>query len=204
MSRCRVSRLNSLLMGDQKHSIRNRQGNLVDIHLRRDKRLTRTSRWERQPDGSLLLRIPYHLPKHQVGSLLEQVANHSEVTLTRRSRHNDTSLQQRAEEINKKHFDGKIRWTAIRWVSNMQIRLGSCTRGGPTDGEIRISDRIKTWPCWVIDYVIAHELMHRLHPNHSAQFWDELKIAFPLMERARGFITGIGFAAGHPLDEDGV
>lgn len=189
-------------MGDQKHTIRNRQGKQVDILLRRDKRLTRTSRWERQPDGSLLLRIPYRLPKHQIGALLEQVANRSEAILARRSPRNDASLQQRAEEINKKHFNGNIQWNGIRWVSNMQIRLGSCTRGGPTDGEIRISDRIKNWPSWVIDYVIAHELMHRLHPNHSSQFWNELKLAYPLTERARGFITGIGFAAGQPLDED--
>ena len=84
----------------------------------------------------------------------------------------------------------------------MQSRLGSCTRGGATDGHIRISSRIKDWPDWVIDYVIAHELLHRKHPNHSPTFWSELKHAFPLTERARGFIHGAGFAAGQPFEDD--
>jgi len=104
--------------------------------------------------------------------------------------------------INRKHFNGVLRWNSIRWVNNMQCRLASCTRGGNTDGEIRISARIKDWPGWVVDYVIAHELMHRRHPNHSQSFWDELSSAYPLTERARGFIHGMGFAAGQPLEDD--
>jgi predicted metal-dependent hydrolase len=84
----------------------------------------------------------------------------------------------------------------------MEFRLGSCTRGGATDGQIRISDKIKKWPDWVVDYVIAHELMHRRHPNHSDAFWSELRAAYPLTEQARGFIHGVGFAAGQLLEED--
>jgi hypothetical protein len=189
-------------MGDQRYKIQNSQGNLVTINLRRDKRLTKTSRWERMPDGSLLLRIPYRLPIRRVGALLEQVASQLDKSTTHRSHRNDADLHQRAELINKKHFDGKIQWNAIRWVSNMQSRLGSCTRGGPTDGQIRISDKIKDWPTWVVDYVIAHELLHRKHANHSDAFWYELRAAYPLTEQARGFINGVGFAAGQTFEDD--
>ena len=55
---------------------------------------------------------------------------------------------------------------------------------------------------WVVDYVIAHELLHRRHANHSAAFWDELKAAYPLAEQARGFIQGVSFASGRPLEDD--
>jgi hypothetical protein len=189
-------------MADQRYTIRDKRANLVQVNLRRDKRLTKTSRWERMPDGSLLLRIPYRLPKRRVGPLLEQIASQLDKTIALQTRRNDENLHQRAELINQRHFNGKIQWNAIRWVSNMQSRLGSCTRGGPTDGQIRISDKIKNWPDWVVDYVIAHELMHRKHPNHSAVFWAELKAAYPLTEKARGFIHGVGFAAGHPAEED--
>jgi predicted metal-dependent hydrolase len=106
--------------------------------------------------------------------------------------------------VNKKHFNGKIQWNAIRWVRNMQSRLGSCTRGGPTDGQIRISDKIKDWPEWVVDYVIAHELLHRKLPNHSAIFWNELRAAYPLTEQARGFIQGVSFASGRTFEDDPV
>jgi hypothetical protein len=84
----------------------------------------------------------------------------------------------------------------------MNSRLGSCTNGGSTDGHIRISDKIKGWPQWVIDYVIAHELVHRLHADHSKSFWKTLMEAYPKTERARGFIQGVGFTDGH-LYEDG-
>ena len=84
----------------------------------------------------------------------------------------------------------------------MRKRLGSCTSGGSTDGHIRISDRIKGWPEWVVAYVIAHALAHRVHANHSKAFWAYLTEAYPLTERARGFIQGVGFAAGEALAED--
>jgi predicted metal-dependent hydrolase len=189
-------------MADQRYTIRDRHDNLVQVNLRRDKRLTKSSRWERMPDGSLLLRVPYRLPKRRVGALLEQVASQLDKSAALQSRRNDADLHQRAELINQKHFDGKIQWNAIRWVNNMQTRLGSCTRGGPSDGQIRISNKIKNWPDWVVDYVIAHELMHRKHPNHSSVFWSELKAAYSLTERARGFIHGVGFAAGQPVEDE--
>ena len=186
----------------QRYQIRNSQGEQVIVNLRRDKRLTKTSRWERLPDGTLLLRVPYRLPNRRVAALLEQVANQLDKSITLHKQRNDADLQQRAEMLNKKHFKGKIQWNAICWVSNMQSRLGSCTRGGPTDGQIRISDKIKEWPDWVVDYVIAHELLHRKHPNHSAAFWNELRAAYPLTEQARGFIQGVSFASGRPLEDD--
>ena len=187
---------------DHPYTIRDARGNLIRVDLRRDKRLKKTSRWERLPDGSLLVRVPHRLPRFKVSALLEQVASQLDRTTILRAQHTDADLQQRAELINRKHFNGGIQWNAIRWVSNMQSRLGSCTKGGPTDGQIRISDKIKNWPDWVVDYVIAHELMHRKHPNHSDSFWIDLKIAYPLTEQARGFIHGVGFSAGHPFEDD--
>jgi predicted metal-dependent hydrolase len=186
----------------QRYQIRNSQGDQVVVNLRRDKRLTKTSRWERLPDGSLLLRVPYRLPNRRVAALLEQVATQLDKSITLHKQRNDAVLQQRAEMLNKKYFKGKVQWNAICWVSNMQSRLGSCTRGGPMDGQIRISDKIKGWPDWVVDYVIAHELLHRTHPNHSAAFWNELRAAYPMTEQARGFIQGVSFASGRHLEDD--
>ncbi len=157
-------------------------------------------RWQRLPDGSLLVRVPPRMPKRAIGSVLEEIRGQLDKARSTHKRRTDDDLQRRADCINKKHFDGKIQWNAIRWVGDMHTRLGSCSRGGTTDGEIRISDKIKDWPEWVVDYVIAHELMHREHPNHSASFWHDLQVAYPLTERARGFISGIGYAAGHALE----
>lgn len=185
-----------------RYTIHDAHGNLIHVHLKRDRRLTKTWRWERLPDGSVMLRVPRRLAKSNIGKLLEQITSQIDKANTFHAKRDDKSLHKRAAQVNKKYFKGKIQWNAIRWVSNMQSRLGSCTRGGSTDGQIRISEKIKPWPDWVVDYVIAHELMHRKHPNHSAAFWNELKAAYPLTERARGFIHGVSFASGQLAQED--
>ncbi len=188
-------------MSDRKYTLVDSTGKQIVVLVRRDKRLTKSSRWVPQADGSILLRIPNRISKNEVGRLLDQLS----LQFQKRSRlaepRSDEELKHRAETINRKYFGGKIQWSSIRWVGNMEQRLGSCTNGGPTDGHIRISERIKEWPDWVIDYVIAHELVHRLHSNHSPEFWEILTKAYPMAERARGFIQGVSFLKGSGFDE---
>jgi hypothetical protein len=189
-------------MPEQHYSIQNAAGDKIRVILKRDKRLKKSWSWASQPDGSVLLRVPARLPRPALNGLLTQLSGMLEQQESLAARRTDEDLQTRAEQINRKYFDGQLHWQAIRWVDNMQQRLGSCTRGGTTDGHIRISSRMRSWPDWVVDYVIAHELLHRRHPNHSPAFREELKQAYPLTERAQGFIEGIGFAQGQPLEED--
>jgi hypothetical protein len=146
--------------------------------------------------------VPYRLPWRVVSQQVDEIAAHLEKQDQLSQCRTDPGLQERAEYLNTKYFHGSLQWRAIRWVSNMKVRLGSCTNGGTTDGHIRISDRIKNWPQWVIDYVIAHEMLHRLHPNHSKDFWQALSQAYPLTERARGFIRGLAFAQGTEFEDD--
>ena len=189
-------------MPDKHFTIRSPEGGKIPVIVRRDKRLKKYSRWERRPDGSILLRIPYRLRNKDIPDLLKQIEKRLARSQKRARRiKTDADLQERAEHINRTYFGGRIQWNAIRWVSNMEHRLGSCTNGGATDGHIRISDKIKKWPQWVVDYVIAHELTHRLHSNHSPEFWQTLRNAYPKTERARGFIQGVGFAKGQNLDD---
>lgn len=189
-------------MTDKKFILEDTAGKEITVFVRRDKRLKKSSRWMWQQDGTILLRVPYQLPNRMIGRLLDQIADHLEKQDRLAERRTDAELQQRAEYINDEYFDGRVEWKAIRWVGNMSTRYGSCTNGGTTDGHIRISDKIKHWPDWVIDYIIAHEMTHRLHDNHSKAFWATLEQAYPLTERARGFIRGISFAEGHPDVEE--
>jgi predicted metal-dependent hydrolase len=190
-------------MTDERHTIHEADGEPVEVVVRRDGRLKKSARWAREPDGSILLRVPRHTSKREVARLLDDIARQLKKQRRLAARRTDDDLQARAERVNETYFGGRIRWTAIRWVGNMTTRLGSCSNGGTTDGHIRLSDRMKGWPDWVIDYVIAHELTHRVHPNHSAEFWEFLGEAYPLTERARGFIRGVAFAQGRAISEDG-
>lgn len=193
-------------MTDTTFSIKDPAGKAVPVTLRRDRRLKKSARWQREPDGSILLRVPYQMPRKHLRPLLRDVEKslrreqHAAESLA--ARRTDADLQARAEYINRTYFDDEIELRAIRWVGNMNKRLGSCTSGGPTDGHIRISDRIRSWPQWVVDYVIAHEMAHRLHPNHSDAFWTYLSTRYPLTEKARGFIEGVSYARGEVLSED--
>ncbi len=172
-----------------------------------DSRLRKTVRWSVQGDA-ITVRIPPCVRRKEVDRILEDV-----ISRVRRDRdrarqkrdralqRQDADLQARARALNRLYFDGELTWRTIRWVGNMQRRLGSCTNGGPTDGDIRLSERIRSWPSYVVDYVIAHELAHRKFPNHSSAFWAYLA-RYPHMERARGFIEGVAFADGAVFEED--
>jgi predicted metal-dependent hydrolase len=188
-------------MTDKTYTIADPEGNPLQVTLRRDKRLRKTSRWERTSDGGILLRVPYRLPKAHIPELLDTISTRLARQKRQAARRTDADLQQRANYINRTYFGGRIEWRAIRWVEPMKTRLGSCTGGGSTDGHIRISKEINAWPQWVIDYVIAHEMAHRVHANHSKAFWEFLQDAYPPTERARGFIQGIGFARGKSWEE---
>ena len=189
-------------MIEYKYNINDKNGGNVSVLVKRDKRLKKSSRWQRESDGNIHLRIPARMPKKHINGLLCQIETHLKKQERNAKRRTDADLQKRAEFVNKKYFKGRITWQAIRWVGNMNTRLGSCTNGGPTDGHIRISDKIKDWPQWVIDSVIAHELVHRLHNDHSPSFWTTLNEGYPLTERARGFTRGLGFAEGKTYEDD--
>ncbi len=53
----------------------------------------------------------------------------------------------------------KVRFYKRRW--------GSCN----SRGELSFNYLLMMLPCWVIDYVIIHELCHLQHLNHSVNFW---------------------------------
>src|SRR5258706_521739 len=71
----------------------------------------------------------------------------------------------------------------------------------PADRSIRISDRIQSFPDWVIDYVVLHELAHLVVANHNSQFW-ALVARYPRAERARGYLEGLSAAAGLGMSDD--
>lgn len=69
-------------------------------------------------------------------------------------------------------------------------RWGSCT----SNGELRLNWRIVQAPMRLVDYVVAHEAVHLVHPNHTAAFWSALGRLVPEVDvrraelRARGAV----------------
>jgi len=118
-----------------------------------------------------------------------------------RTRRTDAELTVRAMRLAGRYFGdyGNVAKPAsVRWVANQNGRWGSCT---PDDASIRISERIRNMPTWVVDYVLIHELTHLIVPEHNARFWS-LVARYPKAERARGYLEGVAAAAGSDMYED--
>lgn len=67
-----------------------------------------------------------------------------------------------------------IHFSRIR-IGGAKGRWGSCSR----DGNLNFSWRLIRWPEEVVDYVICHELAHRIELNHSARFWQAVERMCP-------------------------
>lgn len=144
----------------------------------------------RDGDRTVVL-LPARMTKaeeeHWVATMLERLARKDA-----RRPAGDDELRRRALLLSRRHLGGRAKPHSVRWVTNQNGRWGSCT---PADRTIRLSHRLRDMPEWVADYVLVHELAHLLVPDHSPEFWD-LVAAYPLAERARGYLLGV--AANHP------
>jgi hypothetical protein len=74
---------------------------------------------------------------------------------------------------------------SVNWRS-MRERWGSCTG---IDRTIRISDRLKGAPDYVLDSVLFHEAIHLRHFDHGEEFYAILA-RFPEAQRAAAYLDG--------------
>lgn len=174
------------------------------VVVRRSTRRRRTvaAFWE---DGKAVVAIPAHFTKAQesewVRRMLDKLKRQGEGPAqgARRSRPaSDAALAGRAAELSAKYLGGRAIPKSVRWVSNQKSRWGSAT---PADGTIRLSDKLRAMPQWVVDYVLLHELAHLLVAGHNAAFWRLLE-AYPETQRAKAFLEGVAFATSRGFGAD--
>jgi predicted metal-dependent hydrolase len=134
------------------------------------------------------VRVPAGLAPERERELVDRLVKRLKGRMARTEMIGDDDLMRRAQQLNRLHFEGKLRIASVRFVTNQQSRYGSCTTNV---GTIRLSDRLAKMPQWVRDYVLVHELAHLLQPNHSPDFW-KLVNRYPLAERARGYLIACG------------
>lgn len=169
--------------------------------IRVSRRRTRSMSAFRE-EGRLVVVVPAHLSARQrselVPPLVERFLAREE---RRRPPRGDAQLTRRAEDL----YDA---WVAprvpgprpafgVRWVPNLRRRWGSCT---PATGEIRISDRLRSVPDWVVDHLLIHELTHLHEGGHGTAF-RAIAHAHPLAERAEGFLAALEHLGVHRGDD---
>ena len=170
------------------------------VEVRRSKRRTRTVTAYRDGD-TLIVQIPARLSKkeeaHWVAEMQRRLLR-SETPARPPTRSSDAALLTRCRELSDKYFAGRCEPASVRWVPPMRTRWASCT---PLDRTIRISERLRQVPTWVLDYVLVHELAHLLEPGHGPAFWALVR-QYPKTDRAVGYLEGLSTAAGWGLTED--
>ena len=73
-------------------------------------------------------------------------------------------------------------------ISDIQLRWGSCT----PKNNININYRIIKAPAFVSNYIIVHELTHLIELNHTKEFWQIVKTAYPKYEEAKKWLIEKG------------
>ena len=159
----------------------------MKVEVVRSPRRRKTITAERR-GNRLVVRLPAGLTRSEERSWVERMVADVERRDLENRLNAGRSLERAAHRLNRRFFDGRLRWEAIRYVTNQRDRFGSCS---PHNGTIRISGRVATMPGFVRDYVVVHELAHLLVADHSPRFW-RLANRYPMAERARGYLMAIG------------
>ncbi len=170
------------------------------VEVRRSDRRRRMVSARREGD-TVVVFIPGWMSDSEEHRWVDEMVRRLERSEARRrspARTGDDALRRRSLELSRRFLEGRAQPTTVRWVPAMRTRWASCT---PADGTIRISERLRDVPAWVVDYVLVHELAHLLEAGHDARFWAWVH-RYPRTERAMGYLEGLSAAAG--LDLAGV
>jgi predicted metal-dependent hydrolase len=81
---------------------------------------------------------------------------------------------------------------AALFSTNQRTRWGSYSA---RTGTIRLNASLRQMPSWVLEAVVAHELAHVFHQDHSPAFWRVLREVCPETDRARAFLQGVSWTA---------
>ena len=135
--------------------------------------------------GRIVVSIPARMSKADERAMVPEMVAKSraqEAVATM----SEESLQIRAGQL-LTEFAPEIlaRPASVNWRA-MRERWGSCTG---IDRSIRISDRLKGAPEYVLDYVLFHEAIHLEFFDHGEQF-KQLLARFPLEAQAEAYLQG--------------
>lgn len=140
--------------------------------------------------GALVARAPRRMARAELESVLAQLRRQLWNQLRRTSVFDDESLRQRAETVTQRWlYDQVLPSYTVSFSSRQRKRWGSCTVEAD-QGRVRLSDRLRGHPVWVVDHVLLHELIHLVVPHHGEAF-QRLLSRDPRHDRASGYLDAL-------------
>ena len=165
----------------------------------------RTISLEITPAGKVLLRAPRRMPETDIRAFVESKSS----WLTKHLQKKEKDIESLQEEgyftqqeikklvaLAKQVIPEKVAYYArIMGVTYGRIsirkqktRWGSCSR----EGNLNFNSLLMMAPPEVLDYVVVHELSHRIEMNHSARFWAQVEKVMPYYRVPRKWLTEHG------------
>ena len=159
------------------------------VYIKRSSR--RSLSLEIMPDGSLLARAPYRMPERQIRAFIKEkedwirIHRKNRLEASRQGREDPIGMEEiqaladRALKVipaRCRHFAPLMGVTYGRiTIRNQKTRWGSCS----SKGNLNFNCLLMLTPPEIVDYVVVHELAHRIEMNHSARFWQEVERVLP-------------------------
>ena len=154
------------------------------------------------PDGSLEVRAPRRFPRAEIDRFVRSHAGWVEKHRQARpapaagtpplTAGELAALKQRGKQI---FAQRAARYAPLVGVDYGQISVrcqktkwGSCS----AKGNLNFNCLLLLAPGEVLDYVVVHELCHRLEMNHSARFWAQVRRILPDCEQRRKWLRDHG------------
>lgn len=162
----------------------------VELDLRVERKAVKNVN-ARLGEAGLQVSLPMRLGRAEAMRIIDDLARR----LLRR---------RRAQEINREEDAAALaQRVALRFPKPPEVRSVSFTTVtsscwgsySPRTRSIRLSAALRHMPPWVLEAVVAHELAHAIHPDHSPAFWALLRSVCPDTDRARAFLAGVSWLA---------
>jgi predicted metal-dependent hydrolase len=165
-----------------------------ELEIRASSRRTKTgtAHWS---GTKIIVAIPSRLRGKERDSFVDELVRRAMRERPQSTAH-DAALEERARVLAELYTGGRLP-TSVRFVGNQKRRWASCS---PATGEIRLSNRLRNVPDWVLDCVIVHELAHLHHLEHSKAF-HAIANRHPRQGDAEVFLEGLQLGLGIAEEE---
>lgn len=140
-----------------------------------------------KPDGEVVVRCPRGMSKREINAFVERKASWIQKHLAAISHEPAVKFtEQELEELKEKtrqlvterveYFAPILGVTCNRiTIRTQHTRWGSCS----CKGNLNFNALLALVPAEVLDYIVVHELCHRIEMNHSSRFWNEVGKILP-------------------------